>query len=115
MALLNTIMSIFKSKSRKINRKLQVSNCIDLIDEQQSSLAEAYKVLGTNHVSRTFLDDEHYGRDYKDEAIDTIIETSNSHKDGANSLEKYAQKAVGRLVKADGVAPETIVNRFKKS
>lgn len=66
-------------------------------------------------MSRTFLDDEHYGRDYKDEAIDTIVETSNSHKDGANSLEKYAQKAVGRLVKADGVAPETIVNRFKKS
>ena len=80
-----------------------------------SSLAEAYKVLGTNHVSRTFLDDEHYGRDYKDEAIDTIVETSNSHKDGANSLEEYAQKAVGRVVKADGVAPETIVNRFKKS
>lgn len=80
-----------------------------------SSLAEAYKVLGTNSVSWTFVNDEHYGRDYKDEAIDTIIETSNSHKDGANSLEKYAQKAVGRVVKADGVAPETIVNRFKKS
>lgn len=80
-----------------------------------SSLAEAYKVLGTNHVSWTFVNDEHYGRDYKDEAIDTIIETSNSHKDGANSLEKYAKKAVGRVVKADGVAPETIVNRFKKS
>lgn len=45
MALLNTIMSIFKSKTRKINRKLQVSNCIDLIDEQQSSLAEAYKKI----------------------------------------------------------------------
>ena len=45
MALLNTIMSIFKSKSRKINRKLQVNNCIDLIDEQQSSLAEAYKKI----------------------------------------------------------------------
>ena len=45
MALLNTIMSIFKSKTRKINRKLQVSNCIDLIDEQRSSLAEAYKKI----------------------------------------------------------------------
>lgn len=45
MALLNTIMSIFKSKTRKINRKLQVNNCIDLIDEQQSSLAEAYKKI----------------------------------------------------------------------
>jgi hypothetical protein len=45
MALLKTITSIFKSKSRKINRKLQVSNCIDLIDEQQASLAEAYKKL----------------------------------------------------------------------
>ncbi len=80
-----------------------------------SSLAEAYKVLGTNHVSWTFVNDEHYGRDYKDAAIDAIIETSNSHKDGANSLEKYAKKAVGRVVKADGVAPETIVNRFNKS
>ena len=38
-------MSIFKSKSHKINRKLQVSNCIDLIDEQQSSLAKAYKKI----------------------------------------------------------------------
>ena len=45
MKLLKTIMSIFKSKSRKLNRKLQVSNCIDLIDEQQASLAEAYKKL----------------------------------------------------------------------
>lgn len=45
MALFKTITSIFKSKSRKINRKLQVSNCIDLIDEQQASLAEAYKKL----------------------------------------------------------------------
>ena len=45
MALLKTIKSIFKSKSRKLNRKLQVSNCIDLIDEQQASLAEAYKKL----------------------------------------------------------------------
>ena len=51
MALLKTITSIFKSKSRKINRKLQVSNCIDLIDEQQASLAEAYKKL-----SRTIAD-----------------------------------------------------------
>jgi hypothetical protein len=45
MKLLKTITSIFKSKSRKLNRKLQVSNCIDLIDEQQASLAEAYKKL----------------------------------------------------------------------
>jgi hypothetical protein len=51
MKLLKTITSIFKSKSRKLNRKLQVSNCIDLIDEQQASLAEAYKKL-----SRTIAD-----------------------------------------------------------
>lgn len=51
MTLFKTITSIFKSKSRKINRKLQVSNCIDLIDEQQASLAEAYKKL-----SRTIAD-----------------------------------------------------------
>jgi len=43
--LFKTIKSIFNSKIRKTNRRLQVSNCIDLIDEQQVSLAEAYKKL----------------------------------------------------------------------
>ena len=45
MALLNTIKSIIKSKSRKLNRALQVSNCIDLIDDQQVKLAESFKKI----------------------------------------------------------------------
>lgn len=44
-ALLRTIGSIFSSKVRKANRKLQISNCIDLIDNQQFTLAQAYKKL----------------------------------------------------------------------
>ena len=44
-SLFNTIRNIFSSKARKINRKLQISNCIDLIDNQQFTLAQAYKKL----------------------------------------------------------------------
>lgn len=43
--LFKTITSIFSSKVRKANRKLQISNCIDLIDNQQFTLAQAYKKL----------------------------------------------------------------------
>ena len=43
--LFKTIRSIFSSKVRKANRKLQISNCIDLIDNQQFTLAQAYKKL----------------------------------------------------------------------
>jgi hypothetical protein len=43
MALLTTLKSLIKSKSRKLNRALQVCNCIDLIDEQQVKLAESFK------------------------------------------------------------------------
>lgn len=57
MKLFKTIMSIIKSKSRKLNRKLQVSNCIDLIDEQQSSLAEAYKKLSCTIADLEFKRD----------------------------------------------------------
>jgi hypothetical protein len=45
MALLTTIKSLIKSKSRKLNRSLQVSNCIDLIDDQQVKLAESFKKI----------------------------------------------------------------------
>lgn len=43
--LFKTITSIFSSKVHKANRKLQISNCIDLIDNQQFTLAQAYKKL----------------------------------------------------------------------
>ena len=43
--LFTTIASIFSSKTRKLNRKLQMSNCIDLIENQQYTLAQAYKKL----------------------------------------------------------------------
>lgn len=43
--LFKTIRSIFSSKVNKVNRKLQISNCIDLIDNQQFTLAQAYKKL----------------------------------------------------------------------
>ena len=43
--LFNTIKSIFNSKINKVNKALQVSNCIDLIDEQQVKMAENYKKL----------------------------------------------------------------------
>ncbi len=45
MKLFGTIASIFSAKARRANRKLQVSNCIDLVDEQQLKLAKAYKKL----------------------------------------------------------------------
>lgn len=45
MKLITTIKNIFSAKCRKVNRKLQISNCIDLIDNQQLTLAQAYKKL----------------------------------------------------------------------
>ena len=45
MNLFKTIRSVFSSKARKANRKLQISNCIDLIDNQQFTLAQAYKKM----------------------------------------------------------------------
>lgn len=45
MGLMNTIKSIFKTKVRNVNRALQVSNCIDLIDDQQVKLAESFKKI----------------------------------------------------------------------
>lgn len=42
---MNTIKSIFKTKVRNVNRALQVSNCIDLIDDQQVKLAESFKKI----------------------------------------------------------------------
>ena len=45
MGLMKTIKSIFKTKMRNANRALQVSNCIDLIDEQQVKLAESFKKI----------------------------------------------------------------------
>ena len=43
--LIKTIGNIFQAKTRKVNRKLQIDNCIDLIDNQQYKLAQAYKKL----------------------------------------------------------------------
>lgn len=43
--LIKTIKSLFSAKTRKLNRMLQVSNCIDLVKEHQVSLAQAYKKL----------------------------------------------------------------------
>ena len=43
--LINTIKSVFNSKIRKTNRALQVSNCIDLIDEQQIKMAGNFKKI----------------------------------------------------------------------
>ena len=45
MGLIKTIRYIFNSKMKKANRALQVSNCIDLVDEQQTKMALAYKKL----------------------------------------------------------------------
>ena len=45
MGLMKTIKSVFKTKVRNANRALQVSNCIDLIDDQQVKLAESYKKI----------------------------------------------------------------------
>ena len=45
MNLVKTIRSVFSANVRKANRKLQISNCIDLIDNQQFTLAQAYKKL----------------------------------------------------------------------
>ena len=45
MGLMKTIKSIFKTKIRNANRALQVSNCIDLIDDQQVKLAESFKKI----------------------------------------------------------------------
>ena len=42
---MKTIKSIFKTKVRNVNRALQVSNCIDLIDDQQVKLAESFKKI----------------------------------------------------------------------
>jgi hypothetical protein len=45
MKLLKTLTRIINSKMRKADRALQVSNCIDLVDEQQYKMAEAFKKL----------------------------------------------------------------------
>lgn len=43
--LFKTIASIISCKTRKANRSLQITNCIDLIEDQQYKLANNYKKL----------------------------------------------------------------------
>ena len=43
--LIKTIFSIFSSKTRKLNRSMQISNCIDLVEDQQYKLAQGYKTI----------------------------------------------------------------------
>lgn len=43
--LLGTLKSLFNANARKVNRALQVSNCIDLVGEQQYKMAKGYKKL----------------------------------------------------------------------
>lgn len=43
--LFKTIASILSCKTRKVNRSLQITNCIDLIEDQQYKLANNYKKL----------------------------------------------------------------------
>lgn len=43
--LIKTIFSIFSSKTRKLNRSMQISNCVDLVEDQQYKLAQGYKTI----------------------------------------------------------------------
>lgn len=43
--LIKTIFSIFSSKTRKLNRSMQISNCVDLVEDQQYKLAQGYKMI----------------------------------------------------------------------
>lgn len=56
--LLTTIKSIFNSKVRNVNRSLQVSNCIDLINEQQVKLAKSFKKIKMANSELTYKRDE---------------------------------------------------------
>lgn len=43
--LIKTIFSIFSSKTRKLNRSMQISNCVDLVEDQQYKFAQGYKMI----------------------------------------------------------------------
>lgn len=43
--LFKTIKSIFNAKVLKLNRKLQIDNCIDLVKDQQLKMAESFKKI----------------------------------------------------------------------
>ena len=90
--LFKTICLIFSSKVRKANRKLQISNCIDLIDNQQFMLAKAYK-----NLTVTINDFEAKLKDAKSEA-------------------ESEQKSEVKVVKQKNVEIiETTLARLKKS
>lgn len=101
--LFKTIKSIFSCKTRKINRKLQISNCIDLIEDQQYTLAQAYK-----KVTKAVLE-------LKDKLSEAKSKASRENNESVKTvLQKNAeiiQSTLDRLIKNK----ETIANKLQKT
>lgn len=90
--LFKTINSIFSSKVRKANRKLQINNCIDLIDNQQFTLAQAYKKLTV-----------------------AINDLEAKLKDAKSEAEREAKPEVKTVKQKNAEIIETTLARLKKS
>ena len=90
--LFKTISSIFSSKVRKANRKLQINNCIDLIDNQQFTLAQAYKKLTV-----------------------TINDLEAKLKDAKTEAEREVKPEVKTVKQKNAEIIETTLARLKKS
>lgn len=101
--LFKTIKSIFSCKTRKINRKLQIANCIDLIEDQQYTLAQAYK-----KVTKAVLE-------LKDKLAEAKSKASRENNESVKTvLQKNAeiiQSTLDRLIKNK----ETIANKLQKT
>lgn len=101
--LFKTIKSIFSCKTRKINRKLQIANCIDLIEDQQYTLAQAYK-----KVTKAVLE-------LKDKLSEAKSKASRENNESVKTvLQKNAeiiQSTLDRLIKNK----ETIANKLQKT
>lgn len=101
--LFKTIKSIFSCKTRKINRKLQIANCIDLIEDQQYTLAQAYK-----KVTKAVLE-------LKDKLSEAKSKASREDNESVKTvLQKNAeiiQSTLDRLIKNK----ETIANKLQKT
>ena len=92
MNLFKTMRSVFSSKVRKANRKLQISNCIDLIDNQQFTLAQAYKKLTV-----------------------TINDLESTNKDAKSEVERDASADVKAVKQKNVEIIENTLARLRKS
>lgn len=89
--LFKTIKSIFNAKVLKLNRKLQIDNCIDLVKDQQLKMAESFK-----KISKAINDIKYKIKELSD---DLETEKNKSVKEVKMKNVAIFKKTLDRLVK----------------